>query len=181
MFLKALFRPADRPPAAFWSDVAGLLLRAALGGVFIYHGLVKILGEGSEWGANWLSVLLGAPNLYAEPTPFLTAVQLTVAWGELLGGVALGVGLLTRLAACVMILIQILAAYFAIAYQSFSMTKGGGAEYNLVLLAMCAAVLILGGGRFSVDCLLLRGRREGQEATPAPSLAASDLVSTARG
>jgi putative oxidoreductase len=152
-----------------------VILRAGLAAIFLYHGLgQKILPEGAQWGANWLMVMFDAPAASLEESPALTAVQLGVAWGEVLGGLALALGLLTRLAACGLILIQGAAAYFTLLYQPFSLTKAGGPEFNLVLLAMCAALLILGSGRFSVDWLLQRGRKEEQPKAPA---ATADLVS----
>ena len=66
--------------------VVPLLLRLALAAIFIYHGLDLV---GKDGGTNWMQ----GPN--AAPAP----VQLAVAWGQLLGGVALAVGFLTRLAA----------------------------------------------------------------------------------
>jgi putative oxidoreductase len=172
---------ADQPLPQRATNAASVILRVGLAAIFLYHGLgQKILPEGAEWGANWLIVMFDAPPASLEESPALGAVQLGVAWGEVVGGLALALGLLTRLAACGLILIQGAAAYFTLLYQPFSLTKAGGPEYNLALLAMCAAVLILGGGRFSADCLLLRGRREGLEATPAPRRAAPDLVSTAQ-
>src|SRR5260221_9968921 len=66
-----------------------LLLRLSLAAIFIFHGLALVGGPENGWGANWMKA--GE----APPPP----VQLAVAWGELVGGIALAVGFLTRLAA----------------------------------------------------------------------------------
>src|SRR2546421_12531213 len=67
------------------NTLAPLILRAGLAVIFIYHGLGKV-NEGTGWGTNW------AGN--TQPV----AVQLAVGWGELIGGIAVALGLLTRLA-----------------------------------------------------------------------------------
>src|SRR5712671_5512222 len=66
-----------------------LLLRGALAAIFIFHGLNLVGGPDNDWGTHW------APESMSQPPP----VQAAVAWGELLGGVALAFGFLTRLAA----------------------------------------------------------------------------------
>jgi putative oxidoreductase len=87
-----------------------------------------------------------------------------VAWGELIGGIALLVGLLTRLSAAAMIAIQVGAIATVTWARGFSFAAGGGYEYNLALLGMCVALLLTGGGYYSVD-RCLTGRR-GRPHTP---------------
>src|SRR5262249_15758836 len=86
-------------------------------------------------------------------------VQLAVAWGELVGGFALLFGLLPRLAALGLIIIQIGAIYLVTAAKGFSFGAGGGYEYNMVLVAMSLALVLTGGGQLSVDYLLAHGRK----------------------
>src|SRR5690349_10552900 len=63
---------------------APLLLRAALAAVFIYHGLEKVHPE-THYGLKWAEGMgAGAPQVLTNAPP----LQLLVAWGELLGGVA---------------------------------------------------------------------------------------------
>src|SRR5262249_26472537 len=66
-----------------------LILRAGLAVIFVFHGLGKVNAE-TEWGWSWHP---GGQDAMAGP------LQMAVAWGELVGGIALGLGLLTRLAA----------------------------------------------------------------------------------
>lgn len=73
------------------------LLRLALAAIFIFHGLDLVGGEGNEMGARWMKSE-GAP-----PVP----VQLAVAWGQLIGGIAMALGFLTRLAAVGLIAVMI--------------------------------------------------------------------------
>ena len=167
---------------------ASVVLRLALGVVFIYHGLGKVNPQ-NEWGAAWatneffrqarpssdildkLADLKGfskqqheqihqhLQNKYQEETKVPVsleshAVQLLVAWGELLGGAAILLGLLTRLAALGLVIIQIGAISVVTAEKGFSFAQGGGYEYNVVLLAACVTLVLLGGGALAVDCLL---------------------------
>jgi uncharacterized membrane protein YphA (DoxX/SURF4 family) len=90
----------------------------------------------------------------ASPPAALTAwhwTQYAVAWGELLGGIALLFGILTRVAALGLIVIQIGAIWTVTALQGFSVAQGGGYEYNIALIAMCLALVVMGGGTWAAD------------------------------
>jgi uncharacterized membrane protein YphA (DoxX/SURF4 family) len=188
-----------------------LVLRLALGVVFVYHGVEKIRAPYSEWGANWASAtwsqppasqedtlkkMEGTPDVppetirlvqdhvrqeQAKQTPPLPealhsyAVQLLVAWGELIGGLALLLGLLTRAAAAGLLIIQLGAIWTVTGVQGFSVARGGGYEYNLCLLAMCLALILYGGGKMAIDdwYVVRRGGRKAtqpaQAESPAPA------------
>lgn len=172
--------------------LAPLVLRLALAGIFIYHGLDKIIGRECDGGANWLLMLWdqqgkpprgleekvqqeykGNPEqakdiserlkaAYETGAPQLPeslrahALQLVVAWGELLGGIAIFLGILTRLAALGEIAIQIGAVATVTWGHGFSFAHGGGYEYNFALIAMCLALAILGPGPLAVQNLRRR-------------------------
>ena len=85
--------------------------------------------------------------------------QLAVAWGELLGGIAMALGLLARLAALGLIVIQAGAIWTVTYALGFAMDAGPGYEYNIAIIAMCVALVSLGGGRLSVDHLFRRKRK----------------------
>jgi uncharacterized membrane protein YphA (DoxX/SURF4 family) len=85
--------------------------------------------------------------------------QLAVAWGELLGGIAMALGLLARLAALGLIVIQAGAIWTVTYALGFAMDAGPGYEYNIAIIAMCVALVFLGGGRLSVDHLFRRKRK----------------------
>jgi putative oxidoreductase len=159
------FPPVDKPLPQRWTDLASLILRAGMAVVFIYHGLDKILHD-STWGANWMHKWF---NVSADTfeTPALNAIQLAIAWGEVLGGGALGVGLLTRLAAFCLIILQGGAAGFAYSYTAFSMSKGGGPEYNFVLMTVCLTLIVLGPGRLALDRFLRRSSKPEVEVKTA--------------
>jgi uncharacterized membrane protein YphA (DoxX/SURF4 family) len=94
--------------------------------------------------------------------------QLAVAWGELLGGILLLFGFGSRLAAVWLIIIQAGAIYTVTGMRGFSVAEGGGYEYNVVLLAMCLAVLCLGSGPFSLSRALSKKRTPPQAAAQQP-------------
>jgi putative oxidoreductase len=128
-----------------------LLLRLVLAAVFIFHGVDMVSGEGHELGANWM------PRDHAQPAP----VQLAVAWGELIGGVALGVGFLTRLAA--LGIIALMAGAIATAHLPHGFDiRQGGYEYNVVIITICVCLVLGGPGPVAVDYFFrLRRKKQG--------------------
>ncbi len=126
---------------------APLLLRVALATVFIYHGLDKVKSE-NGYGLRWAQVMKeDAPPVLISAPP----LQLVVAWGELLGGVAVALGILTRVAALGLLIIMCGAIFTYSGQHGFSAVEHGGYEYNFVLILMCAALLLTGPGTFSLD------------------------------
>jgi uncharacterized membrane protein YphA (DoxX/SURF4 family) len=117
---------------------------------------IKDAPDASE--AAKTEVMAGVAKGYTQqaqaPPEALTAwhwTQYAVAWGELLGGIALLVGILTRLAALGLIVIQVGAIWTVTGMHGFSVTRGGGYEYNIALIAMCLALVVMGGGTWAAD------------------------------
>ncbi len=120
-------------PHAHW------LLRVALAGVFLYHGLYKV----SNFGG--FSQMMGLP----------TSVAALVTFAELAGGVGIIVGaltndLITRLAALAMAPI-LLGAIFMVHWGrwNFAPAEGfpmGGMEFQVVLLLTAFYFLVMGNG-----------------------------------
>ena len=128
-------------------------LRLAMGVIFVGHGAQKVLGSfGGPGLSKWLT--------FPAPFPFMRPAWLwmgAAAIGELIGGVLLILGLLTRLGAF-LLFCTMLTAVIGVHL------KGGlflptGFEYALALLAGALALLISGGGMASVDLALSSGRR----------------------
>jgi putative oxidoreductase len=115
-----------------------VILRAALAAVFIFHGYQLVTKDG-DWGASWMTKAASASGQEAPPP----ALQMAVAWGQLIGGGALALGFLTRLAA--LGIIAIMAGAIALVHlpNGFD-NQHGGYEYNIVLIA-AALCLVLGG------------------------------------
>ena len=140
-------------------DAALLLLRIALGVVFIAHGAQKLFG------------LFGGPGL-AGFTPMIEKmgmrpiVATLVAIGEFFGGLGLLVGLLTRLAAIGPLASMAGAIVLVHAKGGFFLPHGF--EYALTMLLLSVAVLFGGPGRYSIDAALHRERYELPVARPLP-------------
>ena len=130
-----------------------LPLRLTLGIIFIAHGLQKVFGY---WGGPGLSTWIGrdAP-MGLRPAAFWLGAA---AFAELVGGLLVLLGLLTRvggfLIACVM-----LVAIFGVHWSRGFFAGTGGFEFPLALLGMALALLIAGGGRASIDERLQHGGR----------------------
>jgi putative oxidoreductase len=139
-------------------------LRLGLAVICLYHGAMKLLvTDGTQW--------------YPELDPNL---QLAVAWGEAVGGLALLLGLLTRLTALGIGAIQVGAIVLVTGQREFggsstlpanlqhmAFTFHVGFEYNFALIVMCVALFFMGGGRMSLDHALF-GRRQAAAGGPAP-------------
>jgi len=130
-----------------------LPVRLTLGLIFIAHGAQKVFGV---WGGPGLAkfAAAGAPMGLRPAWLWMGAA----AFAELIGGVLVLVGFLTRLGA-LMIVPVMLVAIFGVSWGGFFLPKGF--EYALVLLCIAFALVFAGGGRLSVDEKLMhsRGRR----------------------
>jgi putative oxidoreductase len=153
-----MFRYLRQPPL----DLAKAILRITLGFTFFGHGYIKLYQ--TYYGQTWTDVL--------SPT-----MQLTVGWSETICGILLAVGLLSRLAALVLIADQIGAIVLVTGRQDFIPVSVGphgntfkiGYEYNIMILAVCATLILVGSGWFSLDHLFFSRFRRGKTAQPLPA------------
>jgi putative oxidoreductase len=141
-------------------DIAASVLRVVLAVVIFPHGAQKLLGWFGGYGFT------GTMSYFTDSLgiPWILAVLVVLA--EFLGSLGLLVGLLTRIAAFG-IGMNMLGAVFIVHLQNgFFMNwqgskAGEGFEYHLLALAIVVALLIKGGGRWSLDRKLTRdGTRE---------------------
>ena len=90
---------------------------------------------------------------FGVPQPTLSAyVAGTV---ELIGGTFLVIGLLTTIAASLLLLLTVAATYFVHLGNGFFVADGG-MEYTLVLAAALFSLVVFGTGRASLDGVLTR-------------------------
>lgn len=141
-------RTLTNPPAVL-RDAALLVARLLLGTVMIAHGWQKF----ATWGIDGTAASFGQMGV---PAPTLSAGF--AATVELLGGIALVLGLLTPVAGLLLALNMFGAYLFAHTGHGI-FTKEGGWELVGALGAGALALAGAGAGRFSLDALLNRGRR----------------------
>ena len=131
------------------SSWAPVPLRLALGIPFIGHGAQKVLGSFNGPGfAKFIS--------FPAPFPFMRPAWLwmgAAAFGELIGGVLVLLGLLTRVGAFLITCVM-LTAIFGVLWPKFFAPEG--MELAVAFLGMALALLITGGGQASVDRMIAR-------------------------
>jgi putative oxidoreductase len=129
-----------------WATVP---LRIALGVIFLSHGGQKLFGwlggKGLEGTAGFFAAKLGL-------TPGILWALLA-GMAEFGGGLLVLLGLFTRLGA-LFICAVMLVAVFRVHWGAFFMPKG--IEYTFSLFAAAVALLIAGGGKFSLDTWLAK-------------------------
>jgi putative oxidoreductase len=128
-------------------------LRLAVAAVFVAHGAQKVLGS---WQGPGFSKFISFPAPYAFMKPAWVWMG-AAALSELVGGVLILLGLLTRVGAF-FIACTMLVAVLGVHWPNF-FSSNKGLEYPMALLAMSLALLISGGGIASIDLALSGGRR----------------------
>ncbi|MBI5424352.1 MAG: DoxX family protein [Opitutae bacterium] len=150
MQLNSLFASLVATSASF----APLFLRLSLGIMILPHGLQKTLGWFGGYGfqgtMGYLTNTVGAPWIFA----------LLAILAESVGGVMLLAGVGTRVAALgvggVMVVAALQHRSNGFFMNWFGNQKGEGIEFHLLALGMVLALLVLGGGKWSIDALLGR-------------------------
>jgi putative oxidoreductase len=129
-------------------DIALLVLRLVLGGVFVAHGAQKLFGSfggpGIEGTAGFHEQLGIKP---AKPMAILAGLA------EFVGGILVIAGFLTPLAALALIVVMIVAIVKVHLRHGF-FAASGGYEFNLVLIAVAVALILAGSGAYSIDAAL---------------------------
>ena len=137
------------------TGIALLILRVSLGVIFIVHGWMKANPSGPMGGARGYGQMLGQMGM---PGTFGLVVGYVHAWGEVIGGIMLIPGLLTRLGAVPFAIVMLLAIFMAKIPQGTPFMAGEGQgtgwEFDFINLATLLALLIMGSGSISLDRLL---------------------------
>lgn len=134
------------------NDILPLILRITLGFVIFPHGAQKLFGWFGGQGFNgmmqWFTETMGIPY----------GLAFLVIMAESLGAIALIAGLFSRVMAFGIGASLAGAAVMVQAQNGFFMNwfgnqQGEGIEYSLLVIAISIALMIRGGGAYSLDYL----------------------------
>jgi putative oxidoreductase len=144
---------------SFLKSLGLLLARLGLGGILVLHGWMR-------WNA-------GVQKQIDYLTQFRTPYAEVAAWGaivfELVGGVLLIVGALTRLVGLGVLIEQILIIAYTNWYKwpptllNEDGTYNGGYEYNVALGLLGLLLFVMGAGAVSIDRLFRRKKPSAEE------------------
>ncbi len=123
-----------------WREYAPLVLRLVTGIIFAVHGWQKY--------QSGIPAIAGFVGSIGFPMPEVFAVLLIAA--ELIGGLFLIIGLLTRWAAKSLIIVSLVALVLVHLPNGFSLATGGY-EYILLLLAASVSLALSGPGKWALD------------------------------
>ena len=122
-----------------------LLLRVPVGIILAAHGAQKLFGWFGGYGLEGTGQWMGSIGL---ETGYFMA--LLAGSGEFFGGLMLALGFLTRLGAALNV-VAMAVALFWVHFANGLFLSNNGYEYALALLAATASLLVMGGGKLSVD------------------------------
>ncbi len=123
-------------------DLGILTLRITVGLVMIAHALPKLFWKRKLYNEKWRKE-------YGFP---LGSVLLTGIL-QLAGGTALLLGVYTRLAAIILVINMLVATYISIRKHGepfLSTPEGKGWDVNLLLVGALVALILIGGGTWSL-------------------------------
>jgi putative oxidoreductase len=126
--------------------LAYTLVRVAVGGFMLPHGLTRLANGGIQGTAQFMA------KSGLEPA-YALAMYITLL--EIFGGILLVFGLLTRPVALLVVGFMAVAAGVHLQTFGYFWTKTGG-EVPLFWGTMALVVVIKGGGEYSVDRILGR-------------------------
>ena len=137
--------PEYLKPIAF---VAPMIIRLALGIIFMAHGAQKLFGAFGGPGMGGMAQFLG--SLGVRPGAFWAWV---VALAEFFGGLGILLGLLTGVASIVIIIDMLVAIALVHGKNGFFITNTGY-EYNVALILMALSLVFSGPGPLALDRLI---------------------------
>ena len=115
------------------NDAVFIGLRSAIGVIFIVHGMGKFNPGFAEF----------LPNLGLPPE-----MQIPIALAEVVPGILLIIGVLSRLSSALLSTIMIGAIFHVKGAQS--LTGDSGVELDLILLAAALVIMVAGPGRIAL-------------------------------
>jgi len=136
-------------------NIGLLALRAALAWVFIYYGSSKLFGAfpggAGSHGIHDTAQFM-ADTAHLHPGTFFAVVGGLVEFG---GGIAMALGLATRLAGLALFGDMVMAIITVTGDDGFT-RSAGGFQLDVALAGLALAAAFIGAGRFSVDATVTR-------------------------
>lgn len=117
------------------NDIVMMGLRSAIGAIFIAHGV-------SKFGDGFVGFLTESLGLPAE-------MQIPIALAELIPGILIIIGVLSRISASLISIIMVGAIFYV--KGASNLTGQGGYELDLILLASSLVIIVMGPGRVSLS------------------------------
>ena len=142
----------EQPPVKVRRGTLGLglfVLRAVVGATLLVHGLQKLTGLWNGPGLDGFEATLRDAG-YQQPA----ALAIAGAVGEIAAGGLLVLGLLTPIAAAVIVAIMVNAVLFKHELEpglQYFATESSGFEYEVLLVACAVALTLTGPGRIAID------------------------------
>ncbi|MGF1702168.1 DoxX family protein [Photobacterium makurazakiensis] len=120
-----------------------LIFRLMVGFIMLYHGYHKVI--------NPMGLV---PFLEMKEIPFPVLSAYLAAYTEFFGGLALMLGLVTRLAALGLASCMIIAIITMGGFSAGLNSMNGGLEYQWTLLSIFTFFVFAGSGKTSIDNLI---------------------------
>jgi putative oxidoreductase len=125
---------------ALSTDMAALLLRLIVGGLFIYHGYGKLMAFGQMYATFPDLIGIGGKLSY-----------ILVIFAEFFCGIFVALGFLTRFSIIPIIITMVVAYFIAHKTDAFQVK-----ELAFVFLTLSVVVFILGSGKVSLDKMIFK-------------------------
>jgi putative oxidoreductase len=149
--------------AALPADCALVATRIVLAWIFVYHGSRRLFGWFDGPGIHRSGIYF-ANTAHLHPGELFAVLGGVIEFG---GGIAIALGLLTRIAGAAIFVDMMMAIVTVTWANGINATAGqSGYELNLALGTLALVVAFFGAGRFSIDALL---ERRLASAAPSPS------------
>jgi putative oxidoreductase len=123
------------------TDFAKLILRFAVGGLMLLHGIHKLIYGFA--GIKAMLITAGLPDW----------LWIGVVIGEIVAPILLIIGVWTKISSLMVFFTMLFAMYLAFGWSSFSITDTGGlkAELNLLYAISALAITFIGHGKFALQ------------------------------
>lgn len=148
-WVRMLFETTSTGPAV---DLALLVVRIALAWIFIYYGAAKLFGafpeSGGPHGIHETAIFM-SQGAHLRPGELFAVLAGVIEFG---GGIAMALGLCTRLAGLALFGDMVMAIITVTGSEGFNPTTSGtGYQLNVAIAGLALVAALIGAGRFSVD------------------------------